>query len=338
MEGAILQFIVTAAVIVFAGIVLTRCSDSIAELTGIGRLLAGSIFLALATSLPELSVGVNAVRLGMADLAVGDLLGSSLFNLLILAVLDLTYPPRWRMFSRISTAHALSATQSITLTTLAAFGIALGSRFAPYAIGGVGVFSLAILVAYLLGIRMVFLDQKLSAREKQSVESDPRSVAVAPVPGSLSKAILGYLLSAVAILISGPFLATAADEIAEKSGLGQTFVGTVFVALCTSLPELVASLTAVRMGAPDLALGNIFGSNIFNMTQLVPLDLVHQGPLLAAVSPSNLLTALAIILVTAVAITGQLYQVERRIHFLEPDALLVILLVIGALVLLYYLR
>ncbi len=337
MGGAIAQFLVSAAAIAVAGSALTRYADAIADLTGLGRLLAGSIFLAAATSLPELSVDLSAVRMGEADIAVGDLLGSSLMNLLILALLDCSYAPRWRMLSPVSAAHALSATQGISLTALAGVGILLGARLNVPTVLGLGPVVLAILVAYALGVRMVFYDQRLAAAQKED-HGDAQIVAVPAGGMTLRRAVAGYLVAAGAILVAGPFLAGAAGRIAERSGLGTTFVGTTFVALCTSLPELVATLAAVRLGAPDLALGNIFGSNVFNMVLLAPLDLAHPGSLLASVSPTHALTCLAAILVTSVAVTGQLYRVERRIHLIEPDALLVVLLVGGALVLIYQLR
>ncbi len=98
MAVATLQFVLSAAVIVAAGVALTRFGDAIADLTGLGRLIVGSILLAGATSLPELTVDISAVRFGLPDLAVGDLMGSSLFNLLILAVADLAHRSRARCF------------------------------------------------------------------------------------------------------------------------------------------------------------------------------------------------------------------------------------------------
>ena len=93
------------------------------------------------------------------------------------------------------------------------------------------------------------------------------------------------------------------------------------------------------MGAFDLAVGNMFGSNAFNMVLLIPLDAVYQkGSLPAAVSPNHALTCLATINVTCVAVAGQLYQVERRRKLIEPDAALVILLICGAIGLLYWIR
>ena len=128
---AILIFLGAAAVIIFAGTYLTRATDTIAEETGGGRLLVGGLFLAGATSLPELSVDINAIRQGMPNLAVGDLMGSSLFNLLILAVLDLSHRSRRRMFSHAAAAHALSATMTSTLYVLAAIESSSAASSAP---------------------------------------------------------------------------------------------------------------------------------------------------------------------------------------------------------------
>ncbi|MGQ0634827.1 MAG: sodium:calcium antiporter [Planctomycetaceae bacterium] len=328
---ALAEFAVCAAVIIVAGTVLTRCADALADLTGFGRLLVGSILLAAATSLPELTVDVSAVRIGLHDMAVGDLMGSSLFNLLILAVIDTLHHSRGRLLSKASAAHALSATVSILLTTLAAAGILLGQRHHRTLLG-VDITSLAILVAYVLGVRLVYYDQKAAAKAQDVLmPAGPKT--------TIARASAGFIGAAVAIFVAGPFMAEAAGKLADLSGLGGTFVGTTLVALSTSLPELVATLAAVRMGAFDLAVGNIFGSNAFNMVLLIPLDVVYrEGSLLAAVSPNHALTCLATIIVTCVAVAGQLYQVERRLKFIEPDALLMIVLICGAIALLYVIR
>lgn len=337
MPFALIEFAICASVIVVAGVFLTRYADALADLTGCGRLLVGSILLAGATSLPELTVDISAVRLGLPDMAVGDLMGSSLFNLLILAVIDMLHQSRGRLLSRASAAHALSATVSIALTALAAAGILLGERSERWRLLGVNASSLAILVVYVFGVRLVFYDQRVAATENNGPAHDV--LMPAGKKTTLGRASAGFAIAAVAILVAGPFMAEAAGKIAECSGLGGTFVGTTLVALSTSLPELVASLAAVRMGAFDLAVGNVFGSNAFNMVLLIPLDVVYQqGSLLASVSPNHALTCLATIIVTCVAVAGQLYQVERRKKLIEPDALLVILLICGAIGLLYWIR
>ncbi len=129
---------------------------------------------------------------------------------------------------------------------------------------------------------------------------------------TLRKAILGFGISVLVILVAAPFVAESAGRLAKLTGWGGTFVGTTLVALSTSLPELVTTLAAVRMGAFDLALGNIFGSNSFNMVLLLAVDLAYPEPLLASVSATHAVTSLSTILITCVAVMGQLYHAERR--------------------------
>lgn len=330
---AALQFALSAAAIVVAGTFLSKFADAIAERTGLGRLLVGSILLAAATSLPELSVDLNAARMGLPDLAVGDLLGSSLMNLLILGVLDLTPSGRGRVLSRISQAHAMPATLSITLTALAAMSLATRS---PSGILGVGAGSLAIAAVYLYGVRLVYRDQRHGLPPHVGGPVEP--VGPPERMPTLPRALSGFAMSAGAIVLASPYLAESAGELAERTGLGGTFVGTTLVALATSLPELVASLAALRLGAPDLAVGNVLGSNVFNMILLVPIDLAYPGPLFTVVAAAHVMTALATIAITSVVVMGQLYRPERRVRLIEPDGLLVVAMVLGALVTVYRMR
>lgn len=334
MSFAVIQFVFCGLVTVVAGVILTRCADALADLTGLGRLLIGSVLLAATTSLPELTVDISAVRMGLPDLAVGDLLGSGLFNLLILAVIDIQHPSSGRMLSRASAAHALSAVVSIALTAVVAMGILLGDKLPRWNLWGLDPVMLAILLLYGLGVRLIFYDQRVAAQSQ--VQGSPEVLMPAGPRMTLPGAIIGFTVATIVILLSGPYMADAAARIAHDSGLGATFVGSTLVAFSTSLPELVASLTAVRMGAFDLAVGNVFGSNAFNILLLVPLAMIHgDEPLLAALTPSHALTCLALIVVSCVAVAGQLYQVERRLRLVEPDAVAVILLVLGFLWLLY---
>jgi cation:H+ antiporter len=342
MLALVAEFLGLAAIVATAGTILARAADRIAAATGLGRLLVGSVLLAAATSLPELSVDVAAVRGGMADLAAGDLLGSSLMNLLILAGVDLAQRSGHRMLSREAASHALSATLSIALTGLVGVAVLTAGRLQAITFLGVGGWSWAILAAWMLGARMLFIDQRISVRaaaeaaaEANAAGSEP-AAPTEPRPGLLLPAVL-FAAAAVTLLAAGPELAHVADKLATQSGLGRTFVGTAFVAITTSLPELVASIAAVRLGAFDLAIGNTFGSNAFNMVLFVPLDAFHDGPLFTAVSSAHAVTALAVIVATAIAVLGQLYHEERRIPVFEPDAVLVLLVVLGALAMVYHL-
>ena len=333
MLAILAPFTAGAAVIVVAGIFLTRFADAIADLTGWGRLLVGSILLAGATSVPELAVDTNAILLGQPNLAAGDLLGSCLCNLLVLAVLDLSHFSRGRMLSPLASAHALSGLMSIVLCSVAV--LAILTRPTLELPVGLGVGSLAILVVYLGGSRLVYFDQRMAARPDTPGPDQAVLMPAHPRMG-LAKAVGGFVAAGAAIVMAAPYLAHAGNDLAERSGLGQTFVGTTLVAVSTSLPELVASLAALRLGAYDLAIGNVFGSNSFNIAMLAVLDAVQPGPILSIIAPVNAMTGVAVILVTAVAISGQLYRVEARVHFIEPDAFMVVALALGAMALVYW--
>lgn len=329
MAGAIIEFVLCGLAILIAGTVLTRCADKIAEISGLGRVLVGSVFLAGATSLPELSVDLSAVRQGNPDLAAGDLLGSSLMNLLILAAVDAARLSPRKAFGADSRQHALSALLALFLTAWA--GVAVASGGGPEFFGA-GALSWSLLAVYLVGLRVTWLDQDLSGVDPASARPKPRFT------NALVRPILGYLAAAAAILYTAPRLAQAAESLAELSGLGQTFVGTTALALATSLPELVATITALRIGAPDLALGNIFGSNAFNMLLFLPLDCAFPGPLFAAVRPNHALTAFAVISATTLAVAGQVFNPRGKRWFLAPSAGMIALLIVSLLWLLYRAR
>jgi len=321
-------FLLLAAVIVVAGLFLAKCADSIASLTGIGRTLAGLILLAAATSLPELAVDCKAVLMTppAPNLAVGALVGSSLFNLLILGLLDLLNRRSTKMISPAAEEHILSAITSIMLTALVGGFIMLQNP--ALNIVQVGFGSTIVFVVYVLSLRMVYLDQRHRGATDEEEEAEMK----------LRAAVLGYLAATAAIFVAANFLAPTATQIAEKTGLGNSFVGSTFVALTTSLPEFVTTLAALRMGALNMAVGNIVGSNNFNMAILFPVDIVYRkSPLLQVASQTHVFTALVVIAVSSVLVMAMVYRPKRKYLFIEPDATAVVILSFSAIVVLYFL-
>lgn len=328
----IFQFLISAIIIIFAGYYLTKSADKIAELTGWGRIFVGSLLLAGATSLPELMVDIKSIQMNLPDLAVGDLLGSSLFNLLILASLDFFFPSAFRRtaFSPTYLHHSLSAVLAITLTAIVGIGITskLDTSFF-----GISIFSWAILIVYFFGIRLTFLDG-IKEKDQSKVEQN----ITTNIKKRLVLEFSFFLIATIIILAAAPFLVESADQIARMSGLGHSFIGTTLVALSTSLPELIATIAAFRMGSPDLALGNIFGSNAFNMILFVPLDFFYKNNIFNSVRSVNAVTAFGIILATSIVVMGQLYRKKERTHFLEPSSEAVVVTIILILFLLYNLK
>lgn len=333
MAAILLQFLLSALAIVVAGAFIAKYADKIAELTGWGKMFVGGLLLAGATSLPELMVDLKAVELNLPDLAVGDLLGSSLFNLLILAVLDFSFPSAFKRtaFAPQNIHHSLAAVLSMLLTAMAGIGIA--SRI-DLSILGASIFCWGVALAYLFGLRLIFVE----SNNDHSLQRNSIALRLLLKQRSFIGAIAGYVVAASTILLAAPFLVDSADELATISGLGHTFIGTTLVALATSLPELISTLTAFRIGSPDLALGNIFGSNAFNMVLFLPLDFFYPNVLFSSVQSYHSVTAFCIVSVMCVAVMGQLYRKKNRSRFTEPSSEIIAVHILLFIYLLYYMK
>jgi cation:H+ antiporter len=317
-------FAVSTIVIVLAGTKVARCGDQIAELTGLGRLWIGAVLVATATSLPELFTDVSAALLDAPDLAVGDLFGSNMANMLILGIIDLLHRQK-RVWQQAAYEQTLIAALAMALTGLAGALILFKVGITHL---GVGLGSLLLIIIYVLGMRVVYRQENVQRRQKEServVEAGKDLGAATIRHAALKRALGGFSLAALAILVAAPFLATSANDIAEMTGISQTYIGTSLVAITTSLPELVTALAAVRLGAFDLAVGNLFGSNAFNMAVLFIVDVAYRpGSLLSAVSPAHAITALWSIILMNIGLMGIIYRAEKRFLLIEPDSLLII--------------
>lgn len=326
----VLVFLASGFVVVLAGTALARYAEAIAEATRIGRIWIGSVLLAGATSLPELSTDIAAVRLGAIDLAVGDLFGSSMANMLILAAIDLL-PPRRNVLQRVTLDHALAACLAISLNALAAVLVLARSESSLL---WVGPGSLLLFLAYVVGTRAAYRHASRETVDALALRTATGPEEARPRP-SLSRAITGFLIAALVVLLAAPPFAWSAKGIAEVSGLGNTFVGTWLVGLSTSLPELVASIAALRMGSFDLAVGNLFGSNACNMAIFLALDLAQPGNLFAALDPDHAISAMFAVILTSLGLAAIVYRAKRTLAMLEPSSLMMVVAYAAAILLLY---
>jgi cation:H+ antiporter len=318
------MFLLSAVVILIAGTKLSHYADRIAEHSGLGRLWIGVVLLAGATSLPEVFTAVSAVLLDAPNIAVGNLLGAGLSNMLTLALIDVVYRQK-RIWRQAALEQALIAGLAVILTGLAGLLIVVKQ---PLPLWHVGLGTVAVAVIYVLGMRVVFRQESMRRRAQElerMVEAEETSNRPAAA-GALKRALTGFALAALGILVAAPLLAESAKELAEATGISTTFIGTSLVAITTTLPELVTTFAAVRLGAFDLAVGNLFGSNAFNMAILLPADLAYRkGPLLATVEPTHAVTAFVSILLMSIGVMGIIYRAEKRFMLIEPDSLLMIM-------------
>jgi cation:H+ antiporter len=308
------QLAVCATVILIAGYKLSHYADIVAEKAGLSRTWVGVVLLAATTSLPELITGITSVRFaGVPDIAAGDVFGSCMFNILIIAMLDLvggTLP----ISARAQQGQVLTAGLGIFMLGLAALSLGVGSSMP--AVGWIGWNSIISFAVYLAAMRMIFNYEQKRIAEFVEAAVEARHDGI-----SLNRAVAMYALNALFIIAAASYLPYIGDEIARSTGLGQTFVGNIFIAAATSLPEIVVSISALKIGAVDMAVGNVFGSNLFNVAILAIDDVFYtSGPLIAAVSPSHTAAAVGAMTMTAIAVVGLTYRATSKRLLLAWDS------------------
>lgn len=312
------QFALCAAVILWSGVRLSRYGDVIAEKSGLGGTWVGLIMLATVTSLPELVTGASAVLVfDVPDIAAGDAIGSCMFNLVILALLD--WKGSMPLSARVHQGHVLSAGFGMLLLSLVAIAMVAGAR-AP-ALGWIGMHSLVFLGVYLLAVRTLFAFER--ARQAQVTTELAQESQYQHL--TLRRASTLYAMSAMLLVAAASLLPGIAERLAAATGLNQSFVGTLFVAISTSLPEVVVSVAAAGIGALDMAAANLFGSNLFNVAVIALDDVMFvRGPLLEHVSPAHLVGVLGAIAMTAVAVVGLTYRASRKRFRLSWDSIAIV--------------
>jgi len=327
------QFLGATALIVYSGSRLSKYGDIIAEKTGLGRVFIGVLLIAAVTSLPELVSGVSAVTFyDLPEIAVGGVIGSCMFNLLIVSLLDVMTGRR-PIYEKVHEGHVISAGFGILLLGLVCINIIAGSLFPS--LGWVGIYSFVFIALYLVAMRVIFLYER--RRFAEVVKKVAAELKYEDVPAA--RAYVMYAVNAVVIVVAASFLPGLGERIAEMTGLGQTFVGSLFIAMSTSLPELVVTMAAVRIGAIDLALGNLFGSNLFNVAILATDDIFYtKGPILADVSSNHLITAASAIAMTAAVVVGLTYRTIKKPFFLAWDSMGILAIYFVSTVMLYTLR
>jgi cation:H+ antiporter len=316
------QFIVASAILVLTARQLAKYGDIIAIRTKLGGMFVGTLLLAGATSLPELLTTINSLGQNVPNLAAGNMFGSNMFNMFMLAILDLTNQNA-RILRQVALKHALTAGLAILLIGMAVFFIDINQ---DWKIGWVGLDSLLLMGVYLGGVRLL---QGNNPPPPGATELDPK------LP-PLWKALLGFGIATAILVAIAPLLVSSSARIAEITGLGAGFVGILLVGMVTSLPEMVTTISAARMGAYDLAVGNLFGSNVFNMFALGLTDVfLTSGRFIGAIDRDFAIAGVLSLLLTALGLLGNLARLERRLLFIEIDALLLILVYLSGLWVLY---
>ena len=300
-----------------------KSADIIAEKKGLAKAFMGVVFISMVTSFPELFTGISAVTIvDSPDLAMGEILGSCLFNLLIIAVIDVAYK-KSNFFQLEGRINLLPIAFSFILINILTLAIAV--QF-DLAILNVSVFSLLILVLYIFFLRVIFKERK--AENHAEMKSKPVS---------LKKEINLFIVCSIVIIAVGVYLPVVGAEIARVMGWNDSFVGVIFLAFVTSFPELVVSFSTARMGAFDMLLGNITGSNLFNVAIVFFIDVFYfKSQVYGSVSPTNVTVGIIALLMNFILFFAVVRRSKYKIlNIFSINAVVLILLYIINLLVIY---
>ncbi len=260
---AILVFLASAVAVIFLGVQLARYGDALASLTGWGRLFVGSILVALATSLPELSNNITAVRIDNPELALGNVVGANMVNMFTMGMVALVFGGR-RFLQRVAPEQGYLIVLAAILTGLAVLFAALRN---DVNIWQIGVSSIILLVVYVIGMWIVYKRRPAGADAEEEEEAGI----------TLSRAWLMFSLVSIGVIIAGVFLAQSVDRVADLTGVSSGVLGILAVSIVTTMPEASATVAAARMGAADLGVAGLYGSCVFNVTILAFADPFYRN-------------------------------------------------------------
>ena len=312
------MFAGAAAFVWHFGTRLTRQVDAIAQRTGLGHAFSGMLLLGGITSLPEVATVTTSAAAGNAPLAVNNLIGSAAINLLLLAVADFIYGRD--ALTKVAAKPQTLMQGVLGMILMASVAFAVVTREIDL-FGFIGAWSLLLAAGcvWTLKLTSTFSDRHVW----QVVDADkPEAVERARDERSTAKLYLGLAFTASMILVGGFFLSLSGDGIAQATGLSAGLIGFLLVGFGTSLPELSSITAAVRLKRYEMAVGDIFGTNLFNVALILLADVVYAGePVLASAGRFESVGAIIAVLLTGVFVIGLLERRDRTILRMGIDSL-----------------
>lgn len=344
---SIAAFVVAAVFVWGAGTKLSGYLDRISDLAGLGEGFVGLLLLGGITSLPEVATVGTASLAGNAPLAINNTLGSAAINVTLLAVAD-AFLGRRALTSVIGhPTPLLQGVLDIVLLTVVVMAITIGD----VAILGVGAWSTALVLLFIFAVwltsryqhrRPWSADVELDEKREKTDEAPGRKVSgkgKAESDGSLRSYTLKTALAALVILLAGLVLAQSGDVIAQKSGIGASFVGLVLVGFATSLPEISSIYAAMKLERYGMVLGDIFGTNIFNIVLIFLADALYSGPpVLGQAGDFEMIATLLAILLTSIYLVGLLERRDRTFWRMGYPSLAVIVTYAAGVTALYFIN
>jgi cation:H+ antiporter len=310
LTAILLAFGVAASAILFAGIRLSGVADRLADRTGLGEALVGSVLLGAATSLSGLTTSVSAAWNGLPELAVSNCVGGIAGQTFFLAAADLAY-------RRANLEHAAASLENMIQGTVLMGCLALAvvaTGMSGYDLWGLNPASYLLVLFYGLGLWVTRRATDNPSWEVQQTDETRTDNPKEDESGSASTRRLWgeFLALAGVVAAAGWLVSRAAEGAIEVTGVSQSIVGTYATALVTSLPELVTTVAAVRRGALTLAVGGIIGGNAFDVLFLTASDAAYrEGSIYDAITDNQTFIIGLSLFMTAVLVMGLLRREKQ---------------------------
>jgi len=319
-----LKFIALLILVYIFGSKVTKSSDIIAEKKGWGRAFMGVVFISMVTSFPELFTGISAASIVKSpEISLGQIVGSCIFNLTIIALVQL--------FFRKNTLFKKNSKNDLTPLLFSFFLILLFSSSLlitfKVQVLNVGISSIIIFAVYIVFLHDIFRNRKSSGSEETNYAEE-----------SLKDAVISFAISSIVIIAVGFYLPIVGKELAVRMGWTDSFVGVIFLAFVTSFPELIVSITAAKLGAFEMLLGNIAGSNLFNIAIIFFIDVFYfKGDVIADVTDSNIFLIGIIAAVMNLVLFFTLFRgkVIKTVFKIPLNSILILILYVISLGIIY---
>jgi cation:H+ antiporter len=322
-----LEFILCGSLLTFFAYNLCKEGVILSEKTNIEKGIIGMLFLAVATSFPEIVTASAAIfSLGRIGLGYGDIVGSVIVNLMILAALDYSVG-RGRILLRVSPVNRVTG-----LFVFVAGVLILGASLLRFGgvdlpvVGVVGIENLAVVLVYFMALGVI---RRSGTREEHEVYPGVKE----PFWQIWGK----FIFFLVIVMFLGVWMAKSGEKIVVETGLSQTFTGTLLLGFATSLPEIIVSFAAIRAASIDMAVGNILGSNLFDLCIVPFLDLLTAKPILGMLTVGQVIATALVVGLCAITVIG-LYvkkDTSRRINW---DTGLIFIVGFLGFVILYFVK
>jgi len=323
-------FAAVAAIIGWFGIKMTKTARDLAHNTGLGEALVGALFIGASTSLSGITTSVSAAAAGYAELAVSNGLGGIAAQTAFLAFADIAY-------RRANLEHAAASAENLFMSAflLTLLGIhALALSVPSVSIFAVHPATVILVITYVFGVHLLVRTHKTPMWLPKRTRDTPPEHADHSHRSRrhLWRLWLRFAGYATVVAMAGWSLSQLAIPFGEKTGLSHGVVGGVFTAVSTSIPELVVAITAVRMGALNLAVGDIIGGNAFDTLFVAASDVAYrEGPIYAAISKAEQFWLANSMLMTGVLLMGLIYRERHGPGNIGLESVILLMLYFGGI-------